>query len=269
MCAALPFLLALVASLKCHVKLKAETTLNDLLRITVCVYCPLWRLKHRQSSVSQQHVKLKRLESQISSQCCSAIVGADNSSTSAQIEFLSSLFYGTLSPRVSAPCLCEPLTASAPDGNTPPLSWAAGMLERRGRWSELQWSQQTGHEVSSVTFWLRSSNGGLWNSSLGRKGRKNNHHSLSKVLHEEGAVFMGLLNGCDVSLRNPFSWLVCCFSLRDVVWNVSSSSGELLLRNVLPPSSLPTPGHAPAACTAIANVPAYKELEAAPAGSRR
>lgn len=41
MCAVLPFLLALVVSLKCHVKLKAEETLNDLLRITVCVYCPL------------------------------------------------------------------------------------------------------------------------------------------------------------------------------------------------------------------------------------
>lgn len=38
MCAALPFLLPLVVSLKCHVKLKAEKTLNDLLRITVCVY---------------------------------------------------------------------------------------------------------------------------------------------------------------------------------------------------------------------------------------
>lgn len=81
MCAALPFLLPLVVSLKCHVKLKAEKTLNDLLRITVCVYCPPRRLKHQQSSVSQQHIKLKRLGSQISSQCCFSIVGADNSST--------------------------------------------------------------------------------------------------------------------------------------------------------------------------------------------
>lgn len=81
MCAALPFLLPLVVSLKCHVKLKAEKTLNDLLRLTVCVYCSRWRLKHQQSSVSQRHIKLKRLEGQISSRCCSAIVCADNSST--------------------------------------------------------------------------------------------------------------------------------------------------------------------------------------------
>lgn len=55
MCAALPFLFALVVVLKCHVKPKAGTTLNDLLWLTVCVYCPVWRLKRQQSPVLSAH----------------------------------------------------------------------------------------------------------------------------------------------------------------------------------------------------------------------
>lgn len=39
MCAALPFLSPLVVVLKCHVKPKAGKTLNDLLWLTVGVYC--------------------------------------------------------------------------------------------------------------------------------------------------------------------------------------------------------------------------------------
>lgn len=78
MCAALPFLSPLVVVLKCHVKPKARKTLNDLLWLTVCVYCILYQLKHQQSPVSYQHIKSNRLETQISpsSQCWFSIVCA-------------------------------------------------------------------------------------------------------------------------------------------------------------------------------------------------
>lgn len=95
MCAALPFLSPLVVVLKCHVKPKAGKTLNDLLWLTVCVYCILWWLKRQQSPRLLSAHKVEQIgdsnflfQPMLVFHClCLTIV-----SHTLELEFLSSLF---------------------------------------------------------------------------------------------------------------------------------------------------------------------------------